>query len=495
MQPFDFSKPSRQSNTAILIIIFNLYKNWIKRLLPIFAGVIFGSSKTWVLLLTLGLFVVIIAIFGIVYFYKYSFHITDNELVINKGVFKRTKLNIPFQRIQSINFKQSILHQLLSVVELDVDTAGSSKTEFELRAISNKKANALRDIILTSQDKQPSSESITPETPSTSHQRKIFQLSFWELIKVGLTQNHLKSGLIPFALYFWVRDLLHNGGIDLDDLATEYTDPERIYSLGLFIIGILLILYAIIALMISLVMSIIRFFDLTLYRQEDGFKVTYGLLTKRQITIKDSKIQVFKWQDNLLRKIPGIYNMQIKQAASVAVKRKTSSIHLAGISLHQVHLFLDTYFKDVSYKIEHYITISSWWLYRRIAIISSLLIMTIGVALYYPFHPIFVVLGGAWLYLYVISFLYFRKKSIGLNDAIIHIKGGHFGDENELIQMYKIQGIQLKQSPFQRRKGLASIVLFTATGNLFVPYIPAEKAINLRDLVLQIIETDQRAWM
>jgi len=445
--------------------------------------------------LTLGIFVVFFAVFGIIYFYKYTFQITDNELLINKGVIKRTKLNIPFERIQSINFKQTILHQIFSVVELEVDTAGSSQMEFDLRAISTQKANALRQIILASKPETDESESVSTLAPVPPAEKKLFQLSFWELVKVGLTQNHFRSGLIPFAIYFWLRDILHNGGIELDELATEYADPERIYQLGLFIIGILLFLYALIALAISLVMSIIRFFDLALYRQEDGFRVTYGLFTKRQITIKDNKIQVFKWEDNLLRKLPSIFNMQIKQAASAAVRRKKSSIFLAGIPASRIHYFLDTFYRDTPYKIEHFTPISTWWLIRRMVVLTILSLLALSAVWYFPFHPIFFVLGGILLYSYISSYCYFRKKRFGLNDEVIHIKGGHFGDENELVPTYKIQGIQVTQSPFQRRKNLASVVIFTAAGNLSIPYIPREIALQLRDYILAIIETDQRTWM
>ncbi len=492
MQKIDFSHPARQSNAAILIIIYHLYKNWIKRLLPVLAGVLFGSGKTWVLLLTFGIFIVFVAIFGIIYFYKYTFQIIDNELVIHKGVFKTTKLNIPFERIQSINFKQTILHQMLSVVELEVDTAGSSKIEFDLRAIPIQKANALRQIVLESNPQIATEEEPTHQAPT---EKKLFQLSFGELVKVGLTQNHIKSGLIPFALYFWLRDLLHSGGIELDEIASEYAEPERIYQLGLFIIGMLVIIYALAAMLISLIMSIIRFFDLSLYRQEDGFSVSYGLLTKRQITIKDEKVQIIKWEDNLLRKLPGIYNMQIKQAAAATVKQKNSSIFLAGIPQGRIRHFLDTYFKDIEYEMERYTSISQWWFIRRMVIITLLLLMTFGVATYYPFHPMFGMMIGVWLFLYLSSYLYFRKKRIGINKDVIHIKGGQFGDENELMQIYKIQGVQLSQSPFQRRKDLASIVLFTAAGNLNIPYIPIETARLIRDFVLKVVETDQRNWM
>jgi len=41
-----------------------------------------------------------------------------------------------------------------------------------------------------------------------------------------------------------------------------------------------------------------------------------------------------------------------------------------------------------------------------------------------------------------------------------------------ILRWYKIQSITLKQSPFQRRKHLATLTLSTAGGNLTLPYIP-----------------------
>ncbi|HHB78475.1 MAG TPA: hypothetical protein ENK85_04505 [Saprospiraceae bacterium] len=490
----DFSQAARQSNAAIIIIIFNLYRNWIKRLLPILLALFVSSGKATLLVTTFGIFIVLVALFGIIYFFKYTYYIADNELIIEKGVFKRSKMVIPFERIQSINFKQAILHQIFSVVELEIDTAGSSKIEFDLRAISKQKAEALRQIILNSKPEKsslPLEETTSPPAPTP---KILFKLSFGDLMKVGLTENHLRSGLVPIAMYFWLRDLLRNGGINLDDLATKYADPEKLYQLGLIILGILFLGYALIAILISMIRSVLRFFDLTFYRTEEGFMVTYGLFTKRQISIQDPKIQIFKWQDNLLRKIPKIFNMQIKQAASAEVKKKTSSIHLAGLSERHIHQFLDAYY-DKDYAIDDFIGISKWWFIRRLVIYTVLVIGSLILYQYFPEHPAFGISAFFFVTLILTSYLYFRKKKFGVNDEVIHIKGGRFGDSHQLIQLFKIQGVSLKQSPFQRRKDLAGIVIFTAAGNINLPYLAYDVAEKLRDYILQIVETDGRAWM
>ena len=48
-------------------------------------------------------------------------------------------LNVPFDRIQSVDFKRNIVHQFLNVVSVQVDTAGSKGSELELDAIEQEK--------------------------------------------------------------------------------------------------------------------------------------------------------------------------------------------------------------------------------------------------------------------------------------------------------------------------------------------------------------------
>ncbi len=493
-QIYDFSMPSRQSYAAIPLIIYKLYKTWFKILLPFLVATIFSAGITTKIIF--GILLLIGVVFGIVSFFRYTFQVVAEELIIKKGVFKRSKMVIPFERIQSINFKQSIIHQALSVVELEIDTAGSKGSEFELYALSNKKAESLRSTILASKriDLLPKEE-VEIKTSIRHIGEVLFQLSFVDLLKVGLTQNHLKSALLPVALLFWLQNTLQDVDINLEEIIDKNIDTDQIINSSLLILGGFIIVYAIFSILISLIRSIIKYFELKFIRITDGFKVSYGLFTKREITIKDSKIQLFHWRDNLLRKIPKIHSMEIKQASSTTVKQKGSSIHLAGLSQNHINVTLQTYFKDDPYQVKEFISPSEWLLIRQLVILSLLLVAAITALFYFPNEKI--IIAGILLipFLMIRAYLFQQKKKIGMNEEVIHIKGGHFANDHLLFQTYKIQGVAIKQSPFQHRKKLASIIFYTAAGIKRMPYLDLAQAKSIRDYVLMVIETDKRDWM
>lgn len=78
---------------------------------------------------------------------------------------------------------------------------------------------------------------------------------------------------------------------------------------------------------------------------------------------------------------------------------------------------------------------------------------------------------------------------------MIYIRGGVFGDKAEVMPMFKIQSVEMHQSPYQTRNQLASITLYTASGKLRIPYIHQNTCIELMDLLLYKSESDKRKWM
>ena len=73
------------------------------------------------------------------------------------------------------------------------------------------------------------------------------------------------------------------------------------------------------------------------FRSSNGFKLTAGLITKKDTSALDHKIQIVSWSDNLLRKIVGYFELQLKQASSVTVNNKTS-IKIPGCRQDQIDL-------------------------------------------------------------------------------------------------------------------------------------------------------------
>ena len=163
-----------------------------------------GGSSTFdtieIILSGLGIFGMLSSVIA---YFKYYFHISDDELIIEKGVLKKIKLNIPFDRIQSVNFRQTLVHRFLNVTEVSIETAGSAEQETKIDALQIPLANQLRDLILEKKAIQKSTDEGLPVAVE-SDEKLILALAPKDLFKVGLVQNHLKPLGILIGLIFTV---------------------------------------------------------------------------------------------------------------------------------------------------------------------------------------------------------------------------------------------------------------------------------------------------
>lgn len=75
------------------------------------------------------------------------------------------------------------------------------------------------------------------------------------------------------------------------------------------------------------------------------------------------------------------------------------------------------------------------------------------------------------------------------------IRGGLFGDKAETLPIIKLQNVEISQSPYQRRRELANVTIYTAAGSVTIPYIDYDKAIRLSDYLLFKTESSKKRWM
>ena len=99
----------------------------------------------------------------------------------------------------------------------------------------------------------------------------------------------------------------------------------------------------VVAFIISLIRTVLTYYNLKMYRQSnDGFVVESGLLNRKEHAAKDEKIQLMTWSQNLLQKWGSIFQMKLNQASSVAVndKRALKVSGLADRDVEQVESYL-----------------------------------------------------------------------------------------------------------------------------------------------------------
>ncbi|MEO0404914.1 MAG: PH domain-containing protein, partial [Bacteroidota bacterium] len=273
----------------------------------------------------IALLVILAAVFSFLQYRRFQFHIQGEELILEKGIFVREKLNIPFQRIQTVNLTQNIVQQLLGITGVKIDTAGSGKEELQIRALKKKDAEELQSFLdkakqTTGPNEIPANEIesaiLEPETPAASAPKTLVKLSFARLIMLGLTENHIRSGFIAFAIFWGYASQFSE--ITGQDFFDQYEDDVKRYVLavGWIITLIAIVFFVVLSVLTSLVRTILRFFQLHASISDQVFQVKAGLLKRNEYTIPLKKVQILQWEDNPLRRKLGFKSAKIFQGRS-----------------------------------------------------------------------------------------------------------------------------------------------------------------------------------
>lgn len=439
------------------------------------------------------------AITSIINYFNYFFYISDGELHMEKGVLRKVKVNVPLDRIQTVNFKQGILHQVLNVVAVDIDTAGSSGNEFSLQAISKEKAEALRAFVenvrLSTQAEELAVETMPPnEQLTTNNEQLLFHLSPLDLLKIGVSQNHLRTAGIIMAFFLGFADDVEEAlDLNFSKRMEEWLGTAQgMDILYYLLIGIPFLLIA--SFLITLVRTALQHFDLKFWRTERGFKIVSGLFTRQEVSANLRKIQFVRWSSSPIMRLFDMMAVQLPQAASVQVSRKLA-VSLPGCYEPQLDAVREAYFPGEK-QLEHEKHGVDKRIIRRqffltgILPVAALMFVTRSLlgssiwvwAMWLP--------GALWL-----SVKFYQSWRWYVSEEGVSASWGVVTRTSVLLQWYKVQAVTIRQSIFLRRLGLAHIVLYTAAGAVTVPYIPMAKAQAVRDFVLYKIETDGRGWM
>ncbi|ADD07146.2 DUF304 domain protein [Natrialba magadii ATCC 43099] len=112
-------------------------------LLLVLAGAFDPISGAWVPFAAPFGFLAGIA-YGIAYYYRFGYEVTDDTVDVSSGVFARRSREIPYGRIQNVDIRQGVLQRLLDLAIVSIETAGGGTTEATLNFVSEAEATRLQ---------------------------------------------------------------------------------------------------------------------------------------------------------------------------------------------------------------------------------------------------------------------------------------------------------------------------------------------------------------
>ena len=490
----DFSQPRRQSVKGLLLIFIQEGKRAVQLFWPVILPVLISKQSDkklmvigWIVLAG----VVLTLIHTILYFRKFRFHIEGDLFILRKGYLNRKMLTIPLDRIQNVNTNQSVLQQLLEVMSVEIDTAGSAKKELKIHALTKPVATQLALQLSSHLAIQQDGNNNADPAPM-SEEVQILKLSTRDLLRIGISQNHLRTAVILFlfGMQFFNRVQEY-----FEERAKEYAEEAMLYlsQSGWAILASLILFFVLISFLYSMLRTLILFYDLRFMKLNESYRIVSGLLNRKNVLIPFRKIQQIDWETGPIKKLFGIYLVNIRQATSdLAVKTKL--VEIPGCLTQHIEQLREDLFGSDQLSSKAIIPSNKVYFRRHWLYYGWLPAVLISPVLFLDWKYIFPIV--VWiLFMFIISRLTQRKSYFQISEDQIRVSSGAISHKFKQMEFHKVQHVEFSQSIFLKKRRVASLRIGNASGFIRIPFIDEKIARTLHDYLLYYAETSGRFWM
>lgn len=491
MKPIDFTVENKLPLPAVFFLIIESIKKLIKGFWAI--GVLFlaqewRNKKGLLLKIVLALIVVIViaVIRGVLIYVSFKYIVKGDELIVKKGVLKKTVLTIPLHRIQNISITQGFWQQMLDIATLSVDTAGSDDKEMEIY-LDIETSNALKAFLKKSRDyivDAETSESTTPIPVIDEEVERIYTYSADQLAVAAISRNHIKGlGIFIAVIYAFISQLG-------DMVMRRILDTvEPVVLAGHSVVYWIVVLFSVffLSVIVNFVHICLKYYGLTVTLYNDRIKYSGGLIKKMEKIINLDKIQIIRETTNLLEKMLKVSSVRLLQFLTFGKEAKSEvTFNIPGFR-HSKELTEQIYSGLSEDQFSEFRPQRNY-LYRNFYFYAL-----------YPALPIsasaFIDIKMLWfVFLWVVmgalcAYFRFKKSKAEIGNEYVRLSSGMLGDIFSTIKIKNIQSVTLKQSVFQKRRQTASVIIATRWDHLVIPFVKEADAKNICNYLLYKIES------
>lgn len=462
-------------------------------------------------------FVVPSAAVAIARYLTYRFSYGDSELVIRSGLLFRKERHIPYARIQNIDAVQNVLHRLLGVVEIRIETGGGQSAEATMSVLPLSALRDMRERVFA--ERRPAQEAADaasrdePDVSRTTEARPLLQLSLRELLLCGFIENR---GAVLIAAAFglvWELGLFDRlmapvfgqetiGRGVIRDLARGAI--SNVTALIWSRIGVMLAVFAGLMLAIrvfSMAWAVVRLYGFKLALINEDARTEFGLLTKVAMTIPLRRVQALTIRESPLHRVFSRVAIKVDTAGGRAgdeESRQGEREYLAPILPALgvddfVGAIVGVRVGSVGWQPVHpraFRREIKGWLIPAIVLCA-------GLAVYLRWSALFVVpFALAWAIMGARQTI--KHLGWAVTDDAVLFKSGWLWRRVIVVRFAKMQAVTRYESPFDRRTAMARVHVDTAGASLGrsvdIPYLAREDADVLFARLSREAAQRQFAW-
>jgi putative membrane protein len=537
------ASPRAERRLPGIALVFSFLRSLQTYALPLLLLIFFSRGdgyERWLLIFLLPSMA-----FAVLRYFTFTYSFGADDLVIRSGLLFRQERHIPYSRIQNVDLRQNPLHRLakVAVVRLETGSGGEAEAEIEvlhhaaiaeLRAAIFGRGGALGEAQGEARDNLPLEAAASAgESPgdgslaaTAARSAPLLELGAGELVLRGLLTGRgwlLVAAGLGLAHQF---DLLDFGDqlehlqeqsyfgasfevpqIQIDSLADLAAFVRGLFSLENLLLLLLFVAAVLVATrLLSVVWTLATFWGFRLSRRGQDLTSEQGLITRISATLPRHRIQALElrvgWLDGLFGRAA-----VVAATAGRGLKRAEDG---ESPSSEQADLFLAPILRrdaaeDLMQNVapELFEGQLEWHgfaagTFGRLFKKSLLILLPLAILAGWLLGPVFalpfaLLLGFDW----VATRRYVARSRWALGKQAIFWRSGVFDEVSKVVPLEKIQVVVLHSSPFDRRRGTASVQVDTAATDMMNPtlVLPFLDAAAARDLASRLEnETGRRSF-
>jgi putative membrane protein len=442
----------------------------------------------------LTLLVIPYAIVAVVRFLTFRYRFDPAELVITSGLIFRNERHVPYGRIQNIDAVQNVLHRLLRVVEVRVETGGGDEPEAKMRVLPLSALDEMRERVFAGRQASAvtgAAEEAQPERRAllALRPRELLLAGFVDsrgLVIVGAAFGLLwEVGLFDPTIAFVFGENISGRGVIGEAVRALF--GGGVPSIGrMAIVALAFAAFVFAIRVLSMCWSVIRLWGFRIDRTGDDLSAEFGLFTRVMATIPLQRIQTVTVRESPLHRLFNTASIRVDSAGSDGAEGGAAKRESLAPIVNRADLprLLAEVLPDVDIENVTWCAVDPRG-FRR-ALKSSLIVATL---LTVPFIFMlkwwtFVWLAALLVWAWVHARLLVNHLGWAVGDRAVLFRSGWLWREITVARFNKIQAVTLKESPFDRRARMASVSVDTAgagdaSHRVAIPYLARRTADDL----------------
>jgi putative membrane protein len=452
------------------------------------------------------------ALFALLRCLSFRYRFDETELVITSGFIFRKERHVPYARVQNIDARQNLLHRLVRVVEVRIETGGGEEPEAAMRVLPLPALDEIRGRVFAG---RASAANIAEGVPPQRDVQTLLELRPRDLLLAGFIDSRglvivgAAFGLLwEFGLFDRTMDMIFGENASGRGLARQVFRAVfgrgawpvgQVLQMGLVFLAVLLGLR-----LLSMVWSLIRLYGFRLERSGDDLHARFGLFTRVMANIPLHRIQTLTIREGPFHRLSKTVSVRVDSAGSdakpgssgAAVKRESLAPIVSRAQLPQLlrSVLPEIDLTEVGWRPVHPRA------FRRAIKVSIVFYAVMSV-------PIVSMLQW-WSLIFVVPLAVFaytdarlRVKHLGwaIGDRAVLFRSGWLIREQSIARFTKIQCVTLQESPFDRRNQMASVRVDTAgagdaSHRVAIPYLGRDTAAEVYEQLAEEAARTSFRW-